>query len=81
MQGYYVYYTVTPNLPIDLWTLHKVDNAQLTTITNLWTNRTYTLRVRAYTSMGDGPLSEPIRVKTTQGGVCLLPDVAKQFLY
>ena len=59
---------MTPNLPIALWTVHKVDNAQLTTLTNLLTNKTYTIRVRAYTSVGEGPLSEPVKVKTTQGG-------------
>ncbi len=60
---------MTPDLPISLWTLHQVDNSQLTTISNLLTNRTYTVSVLAYTSVGDGPLSEPIKVKTQQGGM------------
>lgn len=59
---------MTPDLPISLWTLHQVDNSQLTTISNLLTNRTYTISVLAYTSVGDGPLSEPIQVRTQQGG-------------
>ncbi len=67
-QGYKVYYTMTPDLPITLWTLHAVDNSQLTTISNLLTNRTYTISVLALTSVGDGPLSEPIQVRTQQGG-------------
>ena len=60
---------MTPDLPITLWTLHQVDNSELTTISNLLTNRTYTISVLAYTSVGDGPLSEPIQVKTQQGGM------------
>ena len=54
---------------IDLWTLHKVNNNQLTTIRNLLTNRTYTIVVQAFSSVGNGPLSEPISVKTQQGGM------------
>ena len=40
----------------------------LTTISNLLTNRTYTISVLAHTQIGDGPLSEAIKVKTQQGG-------------
>ena len=47
----------------------KVDNSQLTTISNLLTNRTYTVSVLAFTAVGDGPLSEPIKVRTQQGGM------------
>lgn len=72
-QGYKVYYALSPaELPVSLWTVHQVDNPQLTTITNLMTNRTYTISVLAFTSIGDGPLSEPIQVKTQQGGVCAI---------
>lgn len=68
IRGYKVYYTLSPaELPVSLWTVHQVDNSQLTTITNLMTNRTYTISVLAFTSVGDGPLSEPIQVKTQQG--------------
>ena len=68
-QGYKVYYTLTPDLPvIDQWTLHVVNDNKLTTISNLLTNRTYTISMLAYTSVGDGPLSQPIQVKTQQGG-------------
>ena len=71
LQGYKVYYTMSPDLPITLWTLHQVDNSQLTTISNLLTNRTYTVSVLAFTAVGDGPLSEPIKVRTQQGGMYL----------
>ena len=68
VQGYKVYYTQTPDMPINLWTVHPVDSSQLTTLTNLVTNKTYTICVLGYTSVGDGPLSEPIAVITQQGG-------------
>ena len=67
-QGYKVYYTLTPDLPITLWTLQPVDSNVLTTISNLQTNRTYTISVLAFTNVGDGPLSEHIQVRTQQGG-------------
>lgn len=68
IKGYYVYYTLNPDLPLNLWTLHKVtDNSHLTTIGNLLTNRTYTLTVQAFTGPGKGPLSERKQVKTRQG--------------
>jgi len=69
LQGYKVYYTRTPDMPIPLWTVHVVEGSRLTTIPNLLTNRTYTLKVLAYTAVGDGPLSEPIQVKMQQGGI------------
>ena len=68
LQGYKVYYTLSPDLPINLWTLHNVDNSHLTTISNLLTNRTYSICVLAYTDIGEGPLSQHIQVVTQQGG-------------
>jgi len=68
LQGYKVYYTLTPDLPIPLWTVHVVEGSRLTTIANLLTNRTYTLKVLAYTAVGDGPLSGQIQVRTQKGG-------------
>ena len=68
MQGYKVYYTLTPDLPVSLWTVHELsDNSLLTTITNLVQERTYSLRVLAYTEVGDGPLSHVISVNTSTG--------------
>jgi len=69
LQGYKVYYTLTPDLPIALWTVHEVEGRRLTTIPNLLTNRTYTLKALAYTAVGDGPLSEEIQVKLQHGGI------------
>ena len=60
-----MYYTLTPDLPVSLWTVHEVvDSAQLTTLTNLLVNRTYALRLLAFTEVGDGPLSTVINVTT-----------------
>jgi len=68
LQGYKVYYTLTPDLPISLWTVHPVDSGQLTTLNNLLTNRTYTIRILAFTAAGDGPMSEHVRVRTLNSG-------------
>ena len=59
---------MTPEIPITVWTVHTVENESLTTISNLLTNRTYTICVKAFTSVGDGPWSTPVHVKTQQGG-------------
>jgi len=59
---------MNPELRLSLWTVHFVEGSRLTTIPNLMTNRTYTLKVLAYTTVGDGPLSEPVQVKMQQGG-------------
>ena len=68
MQGYKVYYTLSPELPVSLWTVHEVtDNNLLTTVTNLLEDRSYSLRVLAYTEVGDGPLSHVIHVNTSAG--------------
>jgi len=73
LQGYKVYYTLSPDLPTPLWTVHRVEGSQLTNILNLLTNRTYTLKVLAFTAVGDGPLSEHIQVKMQQGGTVRCP--------
>ncbi|XP_064626984.1 tyrosine-protein phosphatase Lar-like isoform X3 [Lineus longissimus] len=69
IRGYKVFYTLQPNLPISTWTVITVDNnnLRLATLSNLQINKTYTICVLAFTGVGDGPLSEPIQVKTQQG--------------
>lgn len=44
-----------------------VDNSELTTISELTPLAIYTIRVQAFTSMGAGPMSNPVQVKTQQG--------------
>lgn len=45
-----------------------VDNNKLTTISDLTPHAIYTIRVQAYTSVGPGPMSAPVQIKTQQGG-------------
>ncbi|KAJ8964752.1 hypothetical protein NQ317_008057 [Molorchus minor] len=65
--GYKVYYTTNSELPITQWESQVVDNNQLTTISELTPHTIYTIRVQAHTSVGSGPLSSPVHVKTQQG--------------
>uniref|UniRef100_A0A1A9V1C6 Fibronectin type-III domain-containing protein n=1 Tax=Glossina austeni TaxID=7395 RepID=A0A1A9V1C6_GLOAU len=65
-RGYKVYYTTNPNQPEASWDSQMVDNSELTTISELTPHAIYTVRVQAYTSMGAGPMSTPVQVKTQQ---------------
>ncbi|KAK5642104.1 hypothetical protein RI129_008271 [Pyrocoelia pectoralis] len=65
--GYKVYYTTNPQLAMAQWQSQMVDNNQLTTISDLIPHTIYTIRVQAFTSVGPGPLSPPVHVKTQQG--------------
>uniref|UniRef100_A0A6I8Q586 Receptor-type tyrosine-protein phosphatase S n=1 Tax=Xenopus tropicalis TaxID=8364 RepID=A0A6I8Q586_XENTR len=67
IRGYRVYYTMEPDQPVSSWLKYNVDDSLLTTIGSLLEHETYTVRVLAFTSVGDGPLSDPIQVKTQQG--------------
>nr|AAA75407.1 receptor-linked protein tyrosine phosphatase [Rattus norvegicus] len=67
IRGYRVYYTMEPEHPVGNWQKHNVDDSLLTTVGSLLEDETYTVRVLAFTSVGDGPLSDPIQVKTQQG--------------
>lgn len=67
LQGYKVYYTTNPSQPEASWDSQMVDNSELTTISELTPLAIYTVRVQAFTSMGAGPMSNPVKVKTQQG--------------
>ncbi|XP_052128829.1 tyrosine-protein phosphatase Lar isoform X4 [Frankliniella occidentalis] len=67
ISGYNVYYTTNPQEVIAKWQMQKVDNSQLTTIGELTPHSIYTIRVQAFTSIGPGPFSVPVQVKTQQG--------------
>ncbi|XP_061457968.1 receptor-type tyrosine-protein phosphatase S [Rhineura floridana] len=67
IRGYRVYYTMEPDQPVSNWQKHNVDDSLLTTVSSLLEHETYTVRVLAFTSVGDGPLSDPIQVKIQQG--------------
>lgn len=65
--SYKVYYTTEPLKPINEWKSQIVDNNRLTTLSDLIPMVTYTIRVQAHTSIGPGPLSQPLQVKTWLG--------------
>ncbi|KAM4022493.1 receptor-type tyrosine-protein phosphatase F isoform 13-T14 [Anomaloglossus baeobatrachus] len=67
IRGFRVYYTSDPNLPFNMWQKHNVVDNLLTTIAALTTGITYSIRVLAFTSVGDGPPSDMVQVKTQQG--------------
>ncbi|XP_037401432.1 receptor-type tyrosine-protein phosphatase S isoform X19 [Pygocentrus nattereri] len=67
IKGYRVYYTMDPSQSMNLWQIHNVQDSMITTIQNLVASETYTIRVLAFTSVGDGPFSDPIHVKVLQG--------------
>lgn len=77
VKGYRVYYTMDPSRPINEWQIHNVQDSVITTIQNLVTSETYTIQVLAFTSVGDGPFSDPVHVKVMPGGqwVCHRPCV------
>lgn len=52
------------------WQIHNVQDSVITTIQNLVTSETYTIQVLAFTSVGDGPFSDPVHVKVMPGGQC-----------
>lgn len=68
IRGYRVYYSSDPGSPISAWQKHNTDDSQLTTISGLTADITYNLKVLGFTSVGDGPPSEVLQIKTQQGG-------------
>ncbi|XP_061653488.1 receptor-type tyrosine-protein phosphatase S-like isoform X9 [Phyllopteryx taeniolatus] len=67
VKGYRVYYTMDPSRPMNEWKIHNVQDSVITTIQSLVTSETYTLQVLAFTSVGDGPFSDPVHVKVMPG--------------
>ncbi|XP_047442713.1 receptor-type tyrosine-protein phosphatase S isoform X10 [Mugil cephalus] len=67
IKGYRVYYTMDDAQPMNQWQIHNVQDSIITTIQGLVPQETYTIKVLAFTSVGDGPFSEPIHVKVLQG--------------
>uniref|UniRef100_A0AAQ4QIL2 protein-tyrosine-phosphatase n=1 Tax=Gasterosteus aculeatus aculeatus TaxID=481459 RepID=A0AAQ4QIL2_GASAC len=67
IKGYRVYYTMDDSQPMSLWQIHNVQDSLITTVQSLVPQETYTIKVLAFTSVGDGPFSEPIHVKVLQG--------------
>ncbi|XP_050933150.1 receptor-type tyrosine-protein phosphatase F isoform X1 [Lates calcarifer] len=67
IRGYRIYYSSLHDAPLSAWQKHNTDDSQLTTISGLTTDITYSLRVLAFTSVGDGPPSDVLQIKTQQG--------------
>ncbi|XP_012577672.1 PREDICTED: receptor-type tyrosine-protein phosphatase F isoform X11 [Condylura cristata] len=67
VRGYRVYYTPDARRPLSAWHKHNTDAGLLTTVGSLLPGITYSLRVLAFTAVGDGPPSPAIQVKTQQG--------------
>ncbi|XP_035276867.1 receptor-type tyrosine-protein phosphatase S-like isoform X19 [Anguilla anguilla] len=67
IKGYRVYYTVDPSQPMSAWQIHNVQDSVITTVQSLTPSKTYTIRVLAFTSVGDGPFSDAIQVKVLLG--------------
>ncbi|XP_054993888.1 receptor-type tyrosine-protein phosphatase F isoform X13 [Sorex araneus] len=67
VRGYRVYYTPDARRPLSAWHKHNTDAGLLTTVGSLLPGITYSLRVLAFTAVGDGPPSLTIQVKTQQG--------------
>ncbi|XP_035881796.1 receptor-type tyrosine-protein phosphatase F isoform X12 [Phyllostomus discolor] len=67
VRGYRVYYSPDSRRPLSAWHKHNTDAGLLTTVGSLLPGITYSLRVLAFTAVGDGPPSPAIQVKTQQG--------------
>ncbi|XP_047444213.1 protein tyrosine phosphatase receptor type Fa isoform X26 [Mugil cephalus] len=67
IRGYRVYYSPDHDAPLSAWEKHNTDDSHFTTISGLMTDITYSLRVLGFTSVGDGPPSDVLQIKTQQG--------------
>ncbi|XP_052404590.1 receptor-type tyrosine-protein phosphatase F isoform X5 [Carassius gibelio] len=67
IRGYRIYFTSDLDAPLSAWQKHNTDDSRLTTISSLTPDITYSLRVLGFTSVGDGPPSDVLQVKTQQG--------------
>ncbi|XP_066511323.1 receptor-type tyrosine-protein phosphatase S-like isoform X4 [Hoplias malabaricus] len=67
IKGYRVYYSMDPSKPVSNWQIHNVQDSVITTIQSLVPSETYSIRVLAFTSVGDGPFSDPVHVKVMPG--------------
>ncbi|XP_029011056.1 protein tyrosine phosphatase receptor type Db isoform X20 [Betta splendens] len=65
--GYRVYYTSDNALPVNQWEKQMVRSANFITIQSLTPNKTYYIRVLAFTSVGDGPLSQDLQIIAKTG--------------
>ncbi|XP_069026424.1 receptor-type tyrosine-protein phosphatase delta-like isoform X24 [Embiotoca jacksoni] len=67
IMGYRVYYTMDSTQHVNLWEKQIVRGANFVTIQGLIPNKTYYIKVLAYTSVGDGPLSPDLQIIAKTG--------------
>ncbi|XP_054656290.1 receptor-type tyrosine-protein phosphatase delta-like isoform X5 [Dunckerocampus dactyliophorus] len=67
IMGYRVYYTLDSLQHVNLWEKQIVRGANFVTIQGLIPNKTYYIKVLAYTSVGDGPLSPDLQIIAKTG--------------
>ncbi|XP_039525421.1 receptor-type tyrosine-protein phosphatase delta isoform X34 [Pimephales promelas] len=65
--GYRVYYTTDPSQDVNQWEKLIVRTSDFLTIPSLTPNKTYYIKVLAFTSVGDGPLSSDLQIIAKTG--------------
>lgn len=70
IRGYRLFYNADPAAPLSSWQQHQAEaeESQRSSLSGLLPGVTYALRLLAFTSVGDGPLSDPLQIKTQLGG-------------
>nr|XP_040038588.1 receptor-type tyrosine-protein phosphatase delta-like isoform X46 [Gasterosteus aculeatus aculeatus] len=67
IMGYRVYYTMDSAQHVNFWEKQIVRGSNFVTIQGLIPNKTYYIKVLAYTSVGDGPLSADLQIIAKTG--------------
>ncbi|XP_034712528.1 receptor-type tyrosine-protein phosphatase delta-like isoform X32 [Etheostoma cragini] len=67
IMGYRVYYTMDSTQHVNVWEKQIVRGSNFVTIQGLIPNKTYYIKVLAYTSVGDGPLSADLQIIAKTG--------------
>ncbi|CAI5668713.1 unnamed protein product [Oreochromis niloticus] len=67
IMGYRVYYTMDPSQHPNHWEKQIVRESNFVTIQGLIPNKTYYIKILAYTSVGDGPLSPDLQIIAKTG--------------
>uniref|UniRef100_A0A4W5R063 protein-tyrosine-phosphatase n=1 Tax=Hucho hucho TaxID=62062 RepID=A0A4W5R063_9TELE len=81
IMGYRVYYTMDSAQQVNTWEKQIVRGSNFLTIQGLIPNKTYYIKVLAYTSVGDGPLSADLQIIAKTGGkICVWPTCYKRHL-
>ncbi|XP_032439039.1 receptor-type tyrosine-protein phosphatase delta isoform X31 [Xiphophorus hellerii] len=67
IMGYRVYYTMDYSQHVNVWEKQIVRGSNFVTIQGLIPNKTYYIKVLAFTSVGDGPLSPELQIIAKTG--------------